>query len=102
MPSSFPVIFRRWKAEPRSIIAILPTLPGNQDHHTCETYDSAEGFGYGHFRSMIRRTIPADPKEYAPLLRHMTRLGDRFIPIHRATREHHKTRYQATLRPAHP
>jgi hypothetical protein len=102
MPDPTPVlvIYRRWKSDPRSIIAIFPELPGTNDHHTCMTYETVGQHGHGHFRSMIRRTVPTTPREYAALRGELERIGYRPYPIHRATREHHKARYQATLRPA--
>ncbi len=55
-----PVIFRRWKKEPHSVIALFPTLPGNDNLDTCESYEHIGQHGAADITLMMRKmTVPA-------------------------------------------
>lgn len=65
-----PVVFRMWKAEPRTCLALFPTLewgpPG-----LCSSYAHVGQHGGADYHACIERTRPATPDEYASLKREL-------------------------------
>lgn len=70
-----PVIFRAFRTHPRHVVAILPTLHGDQHRYTCQSYEHVGQHGACDPQELVRMTRPAQPAEYAFLLAEMKGLG---------------------------
>ncbi len=99
-PESLPVIFRRDRGKHGEVTAVFPTLPYSALglNWTCYAHMGRHGScGI----DWLRRTRPATPEEYAPLLRELQgiyeRGGDtRLEPCRKMTPAHRKT-FNATV-----
>lgn len=66
------VVFRRYKDG--QIIALMPELPWDQRNH-CTSYMNIGQHGGAAYYGVIAQTKPAQPAEYAPLLRELESIG---------------------------
>lgn len=69
--SAIPVVFRMWKAHPRTCIALFPTLTWNYSGTECGSYEHVGQHGGADYAGVIERTRPATPDEYAALKREL-------------------------------
>ena len=63
------VIFRVWKAHPRTVIALFPQI--DTGGGTCQSYEHAGQHGPAQYAGVIGRTRAATPDEYAALRREL-------------------------------
>lgn len=69
------VIFRKWKDNPHTVIAIFPENPGSSPH-LCGSYEHIGQHGDCDPVMLINyKTVPATQEEYAPLERELERIG---------------------------
>jgi len=72
------VIFRRWRGEDKSVVALFPEDPGTKDPTTCGSYAHVGQHGSASVWVMMNRTRPVkDPAEYAELKAELEGLGYR-------------------------
>lgn len=70
------VIFRRWKTDPKSVIALFPEIPHDIEGRYCESYEHIGQHGGANYILLVtRETAPATEQEYIPLLVELQRIG---------------------------
>jgi hypothetical protein len=52
------VVFRQWRAEPRTIIALFPEIPADLNGYTCESYEHFGQHGGADYEGVVSRTLP--------------------------------------------
>lgn len=67
-----PVIYRYWKGE---VIALFPTIPGNNDAQHCQSYQRIGQHGAAHYKGIIADSRPATLSERAKLHLELVRIG---------------------------
>ena len=65
------VIFRKWRAEPKTVIALFPYEPGTPDPATCQSYEHMGQHGSADPSGVIYATRPATQEEYGSLRREL-------------------------------
>ena len=65
------VIFRMWRAHPRTVIALFPAKASDQAGTLCTSYEHVGQHGGANYATVIGRTRPATPDEYAALKREL-------------------------------
>ena len=81
-----PVIFRTWRAHPRTVLALFPHDPGTNNPGTCSSYEHVGQHGSADPHGCIRITRPATRAEWQPLARELRRLGYRLRIMRRIPR----------------
>lgn len=76
------VLFRMWG---KSVIALFPYIPSDPYGNFCESYEHIGEHGGADYQSVMRKSRPATPKEYADLKVALERRGYDLEIIHRAT-----------------
>lgn len=61
------VIFRRWRKNPRTIIALFPTVPDDYTGGYCGSFEHEGQHGGADYQGVIRATVPASAGESAEL-----------------------------------
>lgn len=93
------VIFRKWRSEDHSVIALFPGMAatvGNPGH--CESYAHVGQHGAADPLAVVRATRPAKPAEYKPLARELRRIGYRLKIVRRVSRKDYELRRQQLAR----
>jgi len=67
------VLFRVWRAAPKTVIALFPYELGTMDPATCQSYEHMGQHGPANPVLVIGATRPATPEEYADLRRELER-----------------------------
>lgn len=65
------VVFRRWRARPRTIIALFPGEPADRNGYMCESFEHVGQHGHADYQGVIAATDPVRPDEYASLRREL-------------------------------
>lgn len=78
------VVFRMWKAEPRTCIAFFPGIDAGAG--LIQSYEIIGQHGGADYVGCIKRTRPAKPEEYAGLLRELESIGYNLVIRKRARR----------------
>lgn len=72
-----PVIFRAWRKEPKTVIALFPTIPSSVlTRHLCSSYEHVGQHGGADTGIVLQGARPATKEEYAPLLAELKAYGD--------------------------
>lgn len=77
------VLFRVWKNNPQSVIAIFPEHPGTNDPNTCSSYEHVGQHGTCQPSGLLSVTRKAKPTEYKDLAKELKRRGYTLAPIKR-------------------
>lgn len=72
------VIFRKWR-DGAGVIALMPALPATVDGRYCTSYMHVGQHSAASYPGVIAATVPAEPEEYAPLLRELTSAPYRYV-----------------------
>ena len=83
------VIFRKWRNDPYTVIALFPEIPGTNDCHTCLSYEHIGQHGAASV-DLTPYTELAKPDDYAELKRELESIGYNLQVIK-------KTNYQRAL-----
>ncbi len=88
------VIFRRWKRDGQSVIALFPRDAGTNSPHTCSSYEQIGQHGSADLTGVIDATIPAsiDEPEVADLMRELEQSGYKLQLVHRQTSADYEAR----------
>lgn len=66
------VIFRKWRAEPKSVIALFPYEPGSVGKpETCQSFEHMGQHGAADLAGVMSATRPATAEEFAALKREL-------------------------------
>jgi hypothetical protein len=68
------VVFRVWRAHPRSVIALFPD-DVYDNYGNCMSYEHVGQHGAADYARVLRLTRPAKLAEYADLARELERIG---------------------------
>lgn len=68
-----PVMFRAWRDG--DIIALFPTLPGNNRYDSCDSYMHVGQHGAADYTLVVSDTRPAQPEEYRGLMSELQAIG---------------------------
>jgi hypothetical protein len=63
------VVFRTWRAHPRTVIALFPQIDAGRG--MCSSYEHMGQHGGADYAGVIARTRRAEPDEYAALKREL-------------------------------
>lgn len=69
------VIFRAWKTETASVIALFPELPADYHNKYCTSYQHAGQHGAADYDFVIEQTRSATESEYKDLFDELTKIG---------------------------
>lgn len=71
------VVFRRWRGEPHTVIALFPDIQNGdpQDTNNVLSYEHIGQHGGADYSGVIRRTVRATPREYRDLKAELEGLG---------------------------
>lgn len=72
-PIPVTVVFRKWPDG--EVIALFPEIPEDRWGDTCGSYMHNGQHGGASCSPVIEDTKPASPRDYAPLLRELVRIG---------------------------
>ena len=89
------VVIRVWKGDPDDVFALFPTDPADNYGRYCSCYQHIGQHGSADYYHCIRNSRPATPREAAPLLTELRRIGYQPYVLQRATRCHHDQRLSA-------
>ena len=78
------VVFRMWKAEPRTCLALFPAIEAGAG--LVQSYDHVGQHGGADYVHCIQMTHPAKPEEYAGLMRELESIGYNLVIRKRARR----------------
>jgi len=100
-----PVIFRKWREQPQTILALFPTEPGDISGVFCSCYEHVGQHGSADYHGCVARTTPATTTEYSELLTELKSYGtgQEYADLkvfHRATRAMHDARFREVRRHA--
>ena len=86
------VLFRVWKNNPETVIAIFPEHPGTNDPHTCSSYEHVGQHGACNPSGLVDVTRAAKPTETKELTAELSRRGYKLVKIKRLRPSHLTTR----------
>ena len=69
------VVFRVWKADPRSVVALFPDIPFDHRGQFVTCYEHIGQHGSAEYAYVISATRPAKPSEYRALLSELKSIG---------------------------
>lgn len=69
------VVFRRWKAHPRTVIALFPDMPGDCSAFSCVSYEHAGQHGAADTGIVRGLTVPATGPDKDALVAELVRIG---------------------------
>ena len=90
-----PMVFQVWvhaRHQKGEVIALMPTLPGDYNPATCQSYMHVGQHSTAHYSGVIEATRPATQEEYMPLVQELESLGYRVLRIQRSSYKHFKMR----------
>jgi hypothetical protein len=73
------VIYRTWKNENKSVIALFPEIPTDSNGTYCSSYEHIGQHGAAEYYGVIEQTIPSKPKEYKALHNELKTIGYNLI-----------------------
>jgi len=92
------VVFRVWRARPRTVIALWPAVFANNSGTHCQSFEHIGQHGGADYQHILRLTRPAKPGEYATLLAELRSMGHSGLRvIQRAQRRHDDYRRKASV-----
>lgn len=77
-PKAEPVIFRKWRAAPRTVVALFPEIEAGTSFggtKLCQSYEHVGQHGGADYEYVIHMTTPTRPEEYADLKVELKQLG---------------------------
>jgi hypothetical protein len=86
-----PMLFRVWGRQ-RELFALMPTVPGTYEPHTCTSYAPVGQHGSADPGYCMRKSRPATPAEYAGLKTELEGFGYQVRVIQRTSRRHFDAR----------
>jgi len=92
-----PVIFRKWKQSPHTVIALFPTEPATRRRGEVLSYEHIGQHGAADYSGVISLTKPAKPSEYRALKKELEGIGYRLKVVQRQTPALRKE-YEANFR----
>jgi hypothetical protein len=70
------VIFRVWRAQSKTVIALFPdSVLDTENNENCWSYEHIGQHGEANYRKVMFATRPATPNEYASLLEELKNIG---------------------------
>lgn len=79
------MIFRVWRGDPATTLALFPELPANREPYCCLSFEHIGQHGAADYRLVLQKTRPARPQEYAELKQELEGRGYRLKIYHRET-----------------
>jgi hypothetical protein len=67
------VVFRVWKAKPRTVLALFPSIDAGNGR--CQSYEHIGQHCAADYQGCIATSRPAQPVEYKELYEELTRIG---------------------------
>jgi hypothetical protein len=89
------VVFRRWRTGPKSVIALLPAEPADNEGRFCNSYEHVGQHGGVDYYGVVLQTGPAKPAEYRELAGELRRIGYRLQVRRRGSYAMHEIRRAA-------
>lgn len=89
------VVFRVWRAAPRTVMALFPHEPGTNNPATCSSYEHVGQHGSADPSGCVHRSRPATRAEADPLASELRRIGYRLRFLRRIPRNSYAVRRAA-------